>query len=71
MCARVSVKYRQGLGGCVARLCVTRDRSALDLLLGSDITVVTALTLAAVDGLDGESGVAHTADHLVAEECLM
>ena len=40
--------------------------SALDLLLGSDITVMSALSLPAVDSLRGESGIALTADHLIA-----
>jgi len=40
--------------------------SALKLLLGSEIAVVTAFSLSAVGGLGWESGVALSADHLVA-----
>ena len=40
--------------------------SALDLLLGSDITVMSALSLPAVDSLRWESGIALTADLLIA-----
>ena len=43
-------------------------KSALYLLLGADVTVVSTLSLATVDGLDGESGVTLTADHLFALE---
>ena len=42
------------------------DQSALDLLLGSDVAVVTTGSLAAVDSLQGKSGVALSANHLVA-----
>ena len=45
---------------------VSITESALNLLLRSDITVVTALSLSAVDGLRWESGVAFTADHFLA-----
>ena len=41
-------------------------RSALRLLLGTDVTVVSTLTLAAVSSLEREACVALTADHLVA-----
>ena len=40
--------------------------SSLDLLLGSDIGVVTALLFPAIGGLHGESGVAFTANHSIA-----
>lgn len=40
--------------------------SALELLLGSEIAVVTALSLSAVLGLWWESSVALSADHLIA-----
>jgi hypothetical protein len=40
--------------------------SALDLFLGADVGVVTALSLTAVGCLGWESGVALTADHLLA-----
>ena len=40
--------------------------SALKLLLGSEITVVTALSLSAVGCLGWKSGVAFSADHLIA-----
>ena len=40
--------------------------SALELLLGSEITVVTTLSLSAVGCLGWESGIAFSADHLIA-----
>ena len=45
---------------------VTRADSALNLFLQSDISVVTALSLSAVGGFQWESGVALSANHLVA-----
>ena len=48
------------------RSCVSGEGSALDLFLQSDISVVTALSLSAVGGLERKSGVAFSADHLVA-----
>ena len=47
---------------------VSTTNSALDLLLGSDVSPVTTLSLSAVLGLRGESGIALTADHLLALE---
>ena len=45
---------------------IALEESALELLLCSEITVVTALSLSAVGGLGWESGVAFSADHLIA-----
>ena len=45
---------------------VARSCSSLQLLLGADVTVMTALALAAVGCLSGETGVTLTADHLLA-----
>ena len=45
-----------------------QDSSALDLLLWSNITVVTTLSLSAVDSLHWESNVTLSADHLLALE---
>ena len=45
---------------------VTQNHSALNLLLKSDITVMTALSLSAVGGFEWESGVAFSANHSVA-----
>ena len=45
---------------------VTRGESALNLFLQSDISVVTTLSLSAVGGFQWESGVAFSANHLVA-----
>ena len=44
------------------------ENSALNLLLGSDITVVTALSLSAVGGLWRESGIAFSANLFLALE---
>ena len=41
-------------------------RRCSELLLGSDVGAVTALSLSAVGGLGGESGVALSANHLLA-----
>jgi len=41
-------------------------KSALDLLLGADVTVMATLSLAAVSSLCGKSSVAFSADHLLA-----
>ena len=43
-----------------------KQKSALYLLLGSDIGVVTTLSLSAVSSLGWELGVAFSANHLVA-----
>ena len=66
-CIRVSVEYRHGFGGSHACICGATSCSVLGskLLLRSDITVMSALTLSAVSGVHGESGVAFTADHSV------
>ena len=42
---------------------VTQEHSALNLLLESDVSVVTALSLSAVVGFEWESGVAFSANH--------
>ena len=42
-----------------------RRSSLLSVLLGADVTIVTALALAAVLGLGWEAGVALAADHLL------
>ena len=44
------------------------EHSASNLLLWSDITVMTTLSLSAVDGLDWESGITLSANHLFALE---
>ena len=44
------------------------NRSASNLLLGSDVTVMATLSLSAVDGLWWKSDVALSADHLLTLE---
>ena len=43
-----------------------KEKSTLYLLLGSDVGVVTTLSLSAVGSLGGELGVALSANHLIA-----
>jgi len=58
-----AARARSRCEGTVLQACVC---SSLDLFLGADVWVVTALSLTAVGCLGWESGVALTADHLVA-----
>ena len=51
---------------CLYRKFTSDPLSALYLLLGADVAVVSALTLAAVHSLDGKLGVAFSANHLFA-----
>ena len=50
--------------------CLNNRRSILGFLLESELVAVTALSLSAVGGLEGESGVALAADFLIAVELL-
>ena len=49
-----------------ALVCIPKANSALDLLLGSDVTVVTTLSLPAVGCLEGKLDITFSTNHFLA-----